>query len=369
MQQRIDKLEALRGLAALYVVIHHTVTHWYYVGGFNVGNLNRLGQEAVILFFLISGFVIKFAFEKTSDKSFRTYFLKRFYRIYIPLVIVLFMGYFLMSHAEGRWIDPELRVLLGNLAMLQDYGDVKPNIIVPTWLLNDPLWSLAYEWWFYMLFWPLTMFIREREVRDRVVFGIAIAAAVAYIALPYFPVRILMYIGIWWSGVCMAQAYMDGRIDEFSSIALPVAALATISAIMAINVVLVLPQVGPQSPGFHPWLELRHFAFAMLAIVGGWAWRRAGWPGFNALISPFIWLAPISYTVYISHHFLFTKAAYLDFIGNAYVEWVGYLLVTLFVSWLIERVIYRDLIARLMPRKRQKKLTESAVPQVPGHQW
>ena len=362
MHQRVDKLEALRGLAAIYVVIHHTVTHWYYVGGFNLGNLNRFGQEAVILFFLISGFVIKFAFEKARDKSFRTYFLKRFYRIYIPLLIVLFIGYFLMSYNAGHWIDPQLVVLVGNLAMLQDYGDVKPNIIVPTWLLNDPLWSLSYEWWFYMLFYPLTMFIRNTRLRDTLVFGSAVAASLAYLALPYFPVRIFMYIGIWWSGVYLAQAYMDRRLDNPTVLLAPALTLGVISLVMLWNVILVLPEVGPQSPGFHPWLELRHFVFALGAIVLGWGWRRLGWPLFRQLISPFAVLAPISYTIYISHYFLFSEATYLAFIGNWYVEWVCYLIVTLVVSWLIERLIYRALMQRLMPRRRQSVSAERGVP-------
>ena len=348
---RIDKLEALRGLAAIYVVIHHTLPHQYFVAGWDVGKLNRLGQEAVILFFLISGFVIKYAFERASSKRFADYFRKRFYRIYLPLIIVLGLGYLARSHAAGQWIDPQLGVLLGNLLMFQDYVDVKPNVWVPTYLTNDPLWSLTYEWWFYMLFYPLTVWIRDSRTRNALVFSVSVLGAAVYFFLPHFPVRVFMYLGIWWSGVYLAERYLEGRLERLADIALPVAALGAASAVLALNVLDKLPELGPRSPGFYPWLELRHFVFAALAIVAGFVWRRLGWVLFYPLLRPFLWLAPMSYVVYISHDYLFTGAAYLDFIDNAALRWIAYFTAVVAISWVIECRLYPWLMRRLMPPK------------------
>ena len=71
---KLEKLDALRGMAALYVVIHHSVSKSIMLFGLNIANLFRFGEEAVILFFLLSGFVINFSFVKSRDKTFRTYF-------------------------------------------------------------------------------------------------------------------------------------------------------------------------------------------------------------------------------------------------------------------------------------------------------
>jgi len=53
---RLGRLEALRGAAAAYVVLGHIGNGWY--GSPLMGLPVRFGLEAVILFFLISGFVI-----------------------------------------------------------------------------------------------------------------------------------------------------------------------------------------------------------------------------------------------------------------------------------------------------------------------
>lgn len=78
---KLEKLEALRGMAAIYVVLHHSIPHNLRLEELEIGFLFRFGQEAVILFFLLSGFVINYSFSRGNDKTFRTYFFKRFYRI------------------------------------------------------------------------------------------------------------------------------------------------------------------------------------------------------------------------------------------------------------------------------------------------
>jgi peptidoglycan/LPS O-acetylase OafA/YrhL len=134
---KLYKLEALRGLAAFYVVLHHALPHKYLVGGFNAYNFFRFGQEAVILFFLLSGFVIKYSHSFSKDKSFRQYFLKRFLRIYVPLICVFGVSYLILSLAAGSLIDPNLGQLFGNLFMLQDWAKVKPHVIVDPYLANN----------------------------------------------------------------------------------------------------------------------------------------------------------------------------------------------------------------------------------------
>ena len=88
-QNRLERLESLRGFAALYVVFFHVLPQKIYLFGINVGTLFRFGPEAVIVFFVLSGFVIKFTYEKSKDKSFRYYFIRRFIRLYIPLLLSL----------------------------------------------------------------------------------------------------------------------------------------------------------------------------------------------------------------------------------------------------------------------------------------
>jgi len=359
---KLGRLEALRGLAAFYVVIHHVTPQTWYVNGFNVGVVFRFGQEAVILFFLLSGFVIHYAFSRGRGKSFRSYFIKRALRIYVPLVVVLTCSYAVASVHAGRLIDAQAGVLAGNLLMLQDWGWSKPNVIVPAYLGNTPLWSLAYEWWFYMLYWPMWRLFSAtdggtsagaRRRRDALVLSVAVCATLAYTVYPTFVPRILMYFGMWWAGVVMAEAYLDGQIRVWRRVLPTLAVLVLITAILALNAYIDLQDSSRLILARHPFVEFRHFLFATFAFTVALAWQRVGWLGFDTLTRPGLLLAPISYALYISHWFLLAEARYLDFIGNPVVEFAGYLVVTLVFCWLIECVLYPAVRRRVIPRKVQ----------------
>ena len=65
-KSRLWKLEGVRGFAALYVLIHH-LSHPL-IGQSGLKALPfRFGQEAVIVFFLISGFVIEYSAGRTPQ--------------------------------------------------------------------------------------------------------------------------------------------------------------------------------------------------------------------------------------------------------------------------------------------------------------
>ena len=154
--KKLTKLEAIRGFAAVYVVFHHLFSNGFTMWGRDFSFLFKFGQEAVILFFLLSGFVIQYAYLHTKDTSFKTFFIKRFVRIYIPLLLVFIANAALFLSYGRPMLLPDFYTLLGNLLMVQDISFLKPNVICEPFLGNLPLWSLSYEWWFYLLFFFLT---------------------------------------------------------------------------------------------------------------------------------------------------------------------------------------------------------------------
>ncbi|PTS93173.1 acyltransferase, partial [Pedobacter sp. HMWF019] len=95
MQNKLQKLESLRGFAAVYVILHHLFNAKCIVFNHDISFLFKFGQEAVMLFFILSGFVIHYSFQRSADRSFRTFLKKRFLRIYIPLIIVFIISYIL----------------------------------------------------------------------------------------------------------------------------------------------------------------------------------------------------------------------------------------------------------------------------------
>jgi peptidoglycan/LPS O-acetylase OafA/YrhL len=145
-------LDVLRLIAALVVVVTHTrgavFLDWsgLEAASRNIGvamffSATRLGEEAVIVFFVLSGFLVGGrTFEKVQLGLFdeKSYLLDRFTRIWIPLVPALVLSACLAEFSDPVW------VWIGNLLGLQ-------GAFVPSLGANAPLWSLAYEIWFYVL--------------------------------------------------------------------------------------------------------------------------------------------------------------------------------------------------------------------------
>lgn len=340
-QNRLEKLEALRGFAALYVVFFHTLPQKIFLWGINVGTIFRFGPEAVIVFFVLSGFVIKYTYQKSADKSFKYYFTRRFIRLYIPLLFIFLLGYGIKCYSEGTWANPEWRTLLGNIFMLQDVISQKPNVIAAAYMGNGVLWSLSYEWWFYMLFFVLATYINSEKLNKWVNILVLVAAA-SYVIYPFMVNRLAMYFAIWWIGVRFAESYIKGEQFSIRSIFPYAYVLLGISAILAFNLYIHFDYTKIYSYPLvaYPFIELRHFVFAIMVMFGAIIWKNLNWYGFNALFGVFKHLAPCSYVIYISHHYLVVEATYLHFIGNTIVEYGLYIVLMIIFSYLLEVVVY-----------------------------
>lgn len=337
---KLYKLEAVRGCAAFYVVLHHAVSRNLSLLGINIGFLLRFGQEAVILFFLLSGFVINYSFQKGKDKSFSTYLSKRFYRLFIPLLIICAFGYAYVCLEQGYLTNPEILSLLMNLLMLQDVDTLKPAVLVSPYMGNTPLWSLSYEWWFYMLYYPIAMAVKSFKAKTKAVLIFSLVGAVIYVASPHFVPRLAMYFSIWWVGVALSQLYLEHRAIELKRLLLPLTGPLLISIILSFSCLKHYLNGNAFRFGVHPVLEVRHFLFSIIVVILAIGWMKISWLGFDTLIKPFESLAPISYGIYISHHYLVVRSTYLSFLNNSAMELTVYILVLLAFSYLLELKAY-----------------------------
>lgn len=324
---KLWKLEAIRGLAAIYVAVGHTFNDAFFI--------LRFGQEAVIVFFLLSGFVIEYSHHHSRDKSFKGYFIKRVTRIYSVFLAMLFICTLL--------IQPDLasfdfwRILGGNLLMLQDFESGKPNVIVPT-LFASALWSLHYEWWFYMLFHPISTYIEKRK-QTFLVSGVAIISALVYLRFPEALPRLTMYFLIWWLGVDLARSYIANGVVKIKDLKVSGISLIAITIILAIGVILYRESGGSLRFGIHPVLEVRHFSAAISTLCIALVWQKLNWIGFP-LLKVGVLIAPISYSLYISHQPLLAHARYLDWIDNQIIEYSFYIITLLVFCWATELKLY-----------------------------
>lgn len=339
--KNLEILDAIRGFSALYVMLFHMLPQQILLFGVNVGLVFRFGSEAVIMFFILSGFVIKYSWENSVDKSFKNYFLRRFIRIYVPLFFIFILAYVIKSYTVGGFANPDWNTLFGNIFMLQDVISQKPNVISPVYMDNGVLWSLSYEWWFYMLFFVLSKKINPERINFWVNV-VVIGASLSYLIYPFFLNRIVMYFAIWWIGVRFADMYLKGEVFSFKSIRIYSYVLVSIIALLGLNFYLNFEYTKVYSYPLvaYPFIELRHFVFALLAMFGAIVWINSKKLGFNKIFLVFKYLAPFSYVIYISHHYLVVEASYLEFINNKIIEYTLYVLLMFLFSYLVEVVIY-----------------------------
>lgn len=214
-------LDMLRAVSAGMVMIGH-VRGLFFVPYADIANkdwgkqalyfITSLGHEAVIVFFVLSGFFISANVFRAFDNGrwdWGWYLGRRVTRLSVVLFPALLIGLALdtmgihLFGTEGPYGGGEgydhiiaapvaerlgWTIFLGNAAYLQE-------IFVPTFGSNGPLWSLSYELWYYLLFPCLIIGAFGRGLVRRAIHGLA-ALAIALLVGE----QILLYFLIWLFG-------------------------------------------------------------------------------------------------------------------------------------------------------------------------
>lgn len=251
-------LDALRFGAAFTVFLSHYATlrisgglFWYFAD---------YGRTAVLVFFVLSGFVIAWVTE-TREVSLDEYSVSRIARLY-SVIIPAFALTALLDWL-GKAIDPRLygaewghgtaHPVLGYMLSAIFLGESWTLSVLPGF--NVPFWSLNYEAWYYVLF-AVATFLQGR-------LRIAALAVAALLAGP----KILLLLPIWLMGVAAwrCRARLPGRLGW----PLVAASLAAFG---------ILETLGGQRLFWHPggeWLPPGYSAYdyilgaaAALFIVG-----------------------------------------------------------------------------------------------------
>ncbi|MFA6967142.1 acyltransferase family protein [Bosea sp. (in: a-proteobacteria)] len=318
-------LDLARAVAASYVVLHHLAQSYGLTGG--AGIVFRFGQEAVLIFFLLSGFVI-FANEKDRALDTRAYFVRRIQRIY-PLLLVAMAVSCLVALHNGTFDEQfSWQELLGNLLSLEDVSGLKPGVLVEPFMGNSPLWSLSYEVAFYVMF-PLILrqWRRSPQMTNHLVGMGAVLCYILYAAMPNHWALVGAYFLVWWCGAIAANAYESGG-RSFLTIGTPLHYLM----VLCVAAAAVVVWQGYKGFGVYPFLPLRHFAAALIFLVLLFSSVGARIATYSQhLERPAAALASISYGLYILHYPLLIRWDYAHSIGGFVIAFmVLMILATLF---------------------------------------
>lgn len=155
MKNEIKALTGLRGIAAVYVAIGHIILNYASSIKYNgwkrtslpqelLDNFSRHGYLAVVVFFVLSAFVLtlsnRFVFSTgVTTENFKIFMVKRVVRIF-PIYIVNITAFYILFRN-----DFSIPQLIINYSLLHTFWD-------DSFYINPVSWSLSAEWIAYLIF-------------------------------------------------------------------------------------------------------------------------------------------------------------------------------------------------------------------------
>lgn len=303
-------LDMARGLAALAVLLGH-VRALFFLPYHDLGRpsvvlaafyaVTSLGHQAVIVFFVLSGFFIVssvVASFKRGNWSWTGYLVNRIVRLSLVLIPALILCW-LLDHIGmvlpfttalyHRAVEDLITPSVANLETYRNFVGsffYVQSILVQPFGSDGPLWSLSYEFWYYILF-PVALCVLAGKSRSM---GRVIYSVLAILIIFFVGRTIALYFLIWFLGGAIALSSVWGWAQL---------RFARADAIAMVPLICVL--------GFSVDRPLNS-AFLTDGIValgfGVWMYSLLGMP--EGLVKPFYakmarLLAGFSYTLYLTH--------------------------------------------------------------------
>lgn len=210
-----------RFLAAILVLLHHAEQIFKEK---NLSYFASFGHDAVIFFFILSGFVIRYTAE-FKNYNFSDYLLARTARIYSVAIPSLLLVYILITIGSSFSLNYDsyqnldwLYILGVNTFFLN--GTSLFTVPVPT---NGPYWSIAYEVWYYLIF---GVFFYFRGIKKWCLLCVLFIVA---------GIKVLALFPLWLLGVWFYNNYQNINVNKIASYFLLLLALILYCLNRALN--------------------------------------------------------------------------------------------------------------------------------------
>lgn len=321
-------LDAVRGVAALVVVLGHTRS-LYFTSTSTSDSTARaatdaerkdqlpaavappgtvqapvtritIGNEAVMIFFVLSGFLVGGSVLRSLGKnkfSWNDYLMKRLTRLWVVLIPALLVG-FAIDHAGVAFFGaqsiygapPEQLIVARDLAMRLTIPTLLGNmfftqgILVDNLGVNESLWSLTFEFWYYILFPLLAIVLLSRSKLTSKAISVVGVAAISY----FVGSLILLHLPIWILGAVVA--WLPAKLSERTA--------RILALVVGIVLVLSMPMLRavPVSIYAAEWAMAIGSGCLIYLIKHLESQRRPNW---YSAVSGFF--SRISYTLYLVH--------------------------------------------------------------------
>lgn len=348
----ISVLTWLRGLAALLVIVSHTVRateSGYGTNGegasFLLFDVLDLGALGVTLFFVLSGctlYISNTSLQAASLRGVAGFYLKRFMRIW-PAFFVAMCAYLVFrpifqefyGAPLGNWIEQQF-LAESTITDIIKYLLLIFNITGPDGLYNNAFWSLPVEFQYYLLFPVLLLSMRWSAHIAPVVItgGLYLLAKTGVVHINSTIVLTLAF--TFAAGMMIGHVYLHHSIRIPQKLAMPlIAVVIAMASLMANGVVPI--EAYRVIPGEYEFYGICGIALVTFTLFGECALPR--------LIEPaLMYLGHISYSLYLYHNLLIAIAAILLISLNVHAGWTWLATVALFAfpgTVLIATISYR----------------------------
>lgn len=230
-------LDILRLISALLVMLHHAYIMWDL--SFIKANISFLGHFSVIVFFVLSGYLISFT--TTNNNRGKIQYLKarlsRLYSILFPAICITAICqiaiYFLNSDLSSQYLrSPTLIRYILSIFFLNEIWSYS---LAPP--LNGPLWSMSYEFWYYIIFGLWFFYSKSWKTLIFPLIGCLIAGP-----------SILLMMPIWLMG---SLAYKLPRLNIHRNVSWLLFALFLTTGFLLMPKLMGLPYLLGKAPLYH----------------------------------------------------------------------------------------------------------------------
>jgi len=292
-------LNVLRFGAAMIVLLSHFAYPRFTDGAWLWLRHLNLGSDAVVLFFVLSGFVIALTAER-KDASLRSFAFARATRIYSVAIPTLILSWGLdqwgSALAPAEYFAPYYaplplwETLLRGLSFSNEWAGMTARLGS-----NGPYWSLSYEVGYYALF-GIAFYLTGLRRIALLGLGIAVLGLNILLLMPAW------IMGVWLYHRLKTDALPQGAAAVFLALTPVVLYMLALNVGMADTIGTLQPQIGGHALRFsdeYLWNALVGvLVCAHLTGMAGLLRHRS----LERIARPAGWLAGASFSIYLVHY-------------------------------------------------------------------
>ena len=275
--KRFQELDAIRGLAAIFVVLYH-YTYQYYISFPNEYKFPfsfEFGHYGVQAFFIVSGFVIFMTLEKTKKSL--DFIIYRSIRLFPTYWISVLITFIIVSIFSLPGKETTILEFLANLTMIHTQFKIKG--------VDGVYWTLLYELKFYFLMLILYHFKHLKKIDIISIIILSLIIVISLLGFDHntfykiiYQVLLLPYLGYFISGIMFYKIYTK-KENYMTYIALTLALIVSIVIDPNKEIYIIL----------FIYMLFLLLAFHKLTFI---------------TIKPLVFLGTISYALYLIHQYI-----------------------------------------------------------------